>query len=70
MTLDRTEFQFYWKIERATRMESGRFNIGLCWKSKNAPKNPQNEPHEGEINAQCFERGLERLAAATLGIAR
>jgi tetratricopeptide (TPR) repeat protein len=70
LTLDRTQFRFHGEIEWPTETELGHFRFELSWKSKSDPKTPKVKRRELDINTQCFELGIERLAAATFGASR
>jgi tetratricopeptide (TPR) repeat protein len=70
LTLQRTELQFNCKIELPTETKLGRFWIGIGWRSKRDSKKPQPERPGLNVNAQCIDLGMERLAAATFGITR
>ncbi len=70
LTLDRTEFKFFCKIEWPNQKQQGRFVLALAWRSKRDPRQPKSGEHAPDINDKCIQMGLERLASATFGITR
>ena len=68
LTLDQIQFHFYVRLLPRTETKPSRWEFRMTCECKNHPTNPRPSAPKSDINTQCIELGIERLASATFGL--